>query len=199
VSVALYLLTPHDEPTCSPTSWRPSLSLSVGPRGIPFSPWFSPRPPPPPRTRLPPCPSASMPALFTALADKKMMHRTAVGALSVFTYPSTWAPAWAREEALPDLTKTLSHATFWGMDPARPANPLAEQITAMPHARVPSLGDRDSSTTVVRRRREVGYRFSYLGFMDDPSADPPLLATFDYILTPPPYIEEADMKSPATV
>jgi len=60
------------------------------------------------------------------------------------------------------------------------------------------LGDRASSITVVRRRREVGYCSSYLGFMDDPPADPPLVPTFDNILTPPPYIEEADLESPTT-
>jgi len=52
---------------------------------------------------------------------------------------------------------------------------------------------------VVRRRRKVGYRHSYLGFMDDAPADPPLVPTFDYILTPPPYIEAADLDGPTTV
>jgi len=32
-----------------------------------------------------------------------------------------------------------------------------------------------------------------------PPADPPLVPTFDYILTPPPYIEEADLDRPTTV
>ena len=80
--------------------------------------------------------------------------------------------------------------------PARPAKPFAKQITAMPHARIPSLDDGASSITVVRRRREVGYSRLYLDFMEEPPADPPLLPTFDYILTSPPYIEEADLEGP---
>jgi len=79
-----------------------------------------------------------------------MMYRTAVGPQPVLTDPSTWAPAWALEEARADVTEKLAHATFRGIDPARPANPFAKQITAMPHARVPSLDDRASSITVVR-------------------------------------------------
>jgi len=126
--------------------------------------------------------------LFTAMADEEMMYRTAVGPLPVSTDPCTWAPAWAREEARPDVAETPAHATFRGIDPARPANPFAKQMTAMPHALVPSLDDRASSITVVRRRRKVGYRWSFLGFMDDAPADPPLVPTFDYILKPPPYI-----------
>jgi len=68
----------------------------------------------------------------------------------------------------------------------------------MPHARVPSLDDRSSSINVVRCRREVGYRRSYLGFMDDPPADPPLVLTFDFNFKPPPFIEEADLEGPTT-
>jgi len=45
----------------------------------------------------------------------------------------------------------------------------------------------------------VGYRRSYLGFMDDAPADPPLVPTFDYILTPPPYLEADDLEGPTTV
>jgi len=52
----------------------------------------------------------------------------------------------------------LAHATIRGIDPARPANTFAKQIVAMPHALVPSLDDRASSITVVRRSREVEYR-----------------------------------------
>ena len=133
------------------------------------------------------------------MADEEMAYRTVVGPLPVLTDPSTWAPAWAREEARPDVAETLAHATFRGIDSVRPANPFVKQITAMPHALVPSLDDRASSITVVRRRREVGYRRSYLGFMDDAPADPPLVPTFDYILTPPPYLEGADLEGPTTV
>ena len=97
------------------------------------------------------------------------------------------------------MAETLSHATFRGIDPALPANPFANQITAMPHARLPSLDDRVSFITVVRRRREVGFCCSYLGFMDDAAADLPLVPNVDYILMPPPYIEAADLKSPTTV
>jgi len=49
-----------------------------------------------------------------------------------------------RDEARPDVKDTLVHATFQGIDPAHPANPFAKQITAMPHALVPSLDDRAS-------------------------------------------------------
>jgi len=49
----------------------------------------------------------------------------------------------------------------------------------MPLARNPSLDDRASPITVVRRRREVRYRRLYLELMDDPPADPPLVPTFD--------------------
>jgi len=114
------------------------------------------------------------------------------------TDPSTWAPAWAREEARPDVEDTLAHATFRGIDPAPPANPFAKQIAAMPHALVPSLDDRASSITVVRRSREVEYRRLYLGFLDDPPADPPLVPTFDYILKPPPLIDVSYSEDPTT-
>jgi len=93
---------------------------------------------------------------------------------------------------------TLAHATFRGIVPARPANPFAKQIVAMPHALVPSLDDRASSITVVRRSREVEYRRLYLGFLDDAPVDPPLVPTFDYILTSPPFIDVSDSESPTT-
>jgi len=60
------------------------------------------------------------------------------------------------------------------------------------------LDDHASSITVVRRRREVGYHRLYLGFLDDPPADPPLVPTVEYILTSPPYIEEADLEGLTT-
>jgi len=78
------------------------------------------------------------------IADEEMRSTTAVGPLPVLTDPSTWALAWAREEARPDKDDTLSHATFRGIDPTRPANSRAKQIAAMPHALVPSLDDRAS-------------------------------------------------------
>ena len=42
------------------------------------------------------------------------------------------------------MEDTLAHATFRDIDPARPANPFAKQIAAMPHALAPSLDDRAS-------------------------------------------------------
>ena len=93
---------------------------------------------------------------------------------------------------------TLAHATFRGIDPARPANPFATQIVAMPHAPVPSLDDRASSNTVVRRSCEVEYRRLYLGFLDDAPADPPLAPTFDFILTSAPSIDVSDSEGPTT-
>ena len=59
------------------------------------------------------------------------------------------------------MEDTLAHATFRGIDPARPANPFAKQIAAMPDALVLSLDDRASSITVVRRSREVEYSRLY--------------------------------------
>ena len=59
VSVALFLLQPHDEPPPSPSAWRPSLPLSVVSRGPPFPGLFPPRPPPlggPGESRTPPRP-----------------------------------------------------------------------------------------------------------------------------------------------
>jgi len=133
------------------------------------------------------------------MADEEMRYSTTVGPLPVLSDPSTWAPAWEREEARMGVTDTLAHATFRGIDPVRPANPFAKQISALPHARVPSLDDRASSITVVRRSREVGYRRSYLGFMDDPAVSPPLVPTFDYILACPPFIDVSDPEGPTTV
>ena len=94
----------------------------------------------------------------SAKADEEMRYTTVVGPLPILTDPSTWASAWAREEARPDVEDMLAHATIRGIDPARPANTFAKQIVAMPHALVPSLDDRASSITVVRRSREVEYR-----------------------------------------
>jgi len=121
-----------------------------------------------------------------------------VGPLPILTDPSTWASAWAREEARPDVEGTQAHATFRGIDPARPANPFAKQIAAMPHALVSSLDDRASSITAVRRSREVEYHRLYLGFLEDAPADPPLVSTFDYILTSPPFIDVSDPEGPTT-
>ena len=73
-----------------------------------------------------------------------MTSSTAVGLLPVLNDPSTWAPAWARQEARLDLTDALADATFRGINPVRPANPLAKQTSAMPDALVPSLDDRAS-------------------------------------------------------
>ena len=133
------------------------------------------------------------------MADEEMVYRTAVGPLPVLSEPSTWSPAWEREEARMGLVDTLSHATFRSRYPVCPANALAKQISAIPHALVPSLDDRASSITVVWRSREVGYRRSYLGFMDDPLVSPPLVPTFDYILTCPPFIDVSDPESSLTV
>ena len=68
----------------------------------------------------------------------------------------------------------------------------------MPHALVPSLDDRASSITVVRRSREVEYRRLYLGFLDGAPADPPLVPTFDNILPSPPIIDVSDSEGPTT-
>jgi len=106
------------------------------------------------------------------------MYRTAVAPLPVLTDPSAWAPAWARKEACPDVTETFFRVTFRGIDPARPANTFAKEITTTPLARIPSLDDRALSITVVRRRREVGNRRLYLEILDDLRADPPLVPTF---------------------
>jgi len=128
-----------------------------------------------------------------------MTSSTAVGPLPVLTDPSTWALAWAREEARLDVMDALADAMFRGINPVRPANLFAKQTSAMPHALVPSLDDRAASITVVRRSREVGYRRSYLGFMDDAPANPPLVPTFDYILTSPPAIGASDSEDPTAV
>jgi len=132
------------------------------------------------------------------MAEEEVMSRTAVGHLPVLTDPWTWAPARAREKESPDVTESLAHVMFRGINPARPASPFAKQITAMPHARISSLGDSASSITVVRRRRGMGYRRLYLGFLDNLPADPPLVPTFEYILKSPPHIEEADLEGPTT-
>jgi len=94
---------------------------------------------------------------------------------------------------------SLAYATFRGIDLTRPSNLFAKHIAAMPHALVPSLDERASSITVVRRSREVGYRRSYVGFMDDPLVNPPLVPTFEYILTCPPFIDVSDVEGPTTV
>jgi len=54
------------------------------------------------------------------MADEEIMSSTAVAPLPVFTDRSTWAPAWALEEARPDVKETLAHAKFRGIDLARP-------------------------------------------------------------------------------
>ena len=97
-----------------------------------------------PRTRRPPNYEASVSASSSAMADEEMRYTTVVGPLPILTDPSTWASAWAREEARPDVEGTLAHATFRGIDPSRPANPFAKKIVAMPHALLPSLDDRPS-------------------------------------------------------
>jgi len=132
------------------------------------------------------------------MADEEMRYTTVVGPLPILTDVSAWASAWEREEALPDVEGTLAHVTFRCIDPARPANPFAKQIVAMLHALVPSLDDRASSITVVRRSREVEYRRLYLRFLDGAPADTPLVPTFDYILTSPPLIDVADSEGPTT-
>jgi len=128
-----------------------------------------------------------------------MTSSTAVGPLPVLFDPSTWAPAWEREEARMGVADTLAHATFRGIDSVRPANPFAKKIAAMPHALVPSLDDLASSITVLRRSCEVGYCRSYVGFMDNAPGDSPLVPTFAYILTSPPFIGASDKEDPTTV
>jgi len=132
------------------------------------------------------------------MADEEMRYTTAVGPLPDVTDPSTWAPAWAREQARPGVEDTLAHATVLGIDPARPSNPFAKQISAMTHALVPYLEHRASSITVVRRCREVEYCRLYLGFLDVAHADPRLVPTFDYLLMSPPLIDMSDSEGPTT-
>jgi len=69
----------------------------------------------------------------------------------------------------------------------------------MPHALVPSLYGRAFSNTVVRLSREVGYRRSYLGFMDDAPANLSVVPTFDYIVTSPPSIAASNSEDPTAV
>jgi len=133
------------------------------------------------------------------MADEKMRYQTVVGPLPVLANPATWAPAWAREEARMGVAGSLAHATFRGIDPTRFSNPFVKHIAAMPHALAPSLEDRASSMTVVRRSREVGYRRSCVGLMADPSVDPPLVPTLEYILTCPPFIGVSDAEGPTTL
>jgi len=128
-----------------------------------------------------------------------MTSSTDVGPLPVLSDPSTSAPAWKREEARMDVADTLAHATFRGIDSVRPANPFAKQTAAKPHALVPSLDDRASSITVVRRSCEAGYRHSYVGFMNEAPRDSPLMPTFVYLLTSPPFIGASDKEDPTTV
>jgi len=128
-----------------------------------------------------------------------MTSSTAVGPLPVLSDPSTWAPAWEREEARMGVAETLAHATFRGIDSVRPANPFARQTAAKPLALVPSLDDRASSITVVRRSCDAGYRRSYVGFMDDAPGDSPLVRTFAYILTSLLFIGASDKEDPTTV
>jgi len=133
------------------------------------------------------------------MADEEMRYSTVVGPLPVLSNPSTWAPAWAREEARMGVAGSLAHVTFRGIDWTRTSNPFAKHIAAMPHALVPSLDDRASSITVVRRSREVRYRRTYVGFMDDPPVNQPLVPSFEFILTCPPFIDVSDAEGPATV
>jgi len=128
-----------------------------------------------------------------------MKSCTTLGPLFVLTDPSTRAPAWAREEAHLDVTDALADAMFRRINPVRPANPFVKQISAMPQALVPSLDARASSITVVRRSCEVGYHRLYRGFMEDAPANPPFVATFDYILTSPPSFEASDSEDPRKV
>ena len=94
---------------------------------------------------------------------------------------------------------TLARATFRGIDSVRPANPFPKHNTARSHALVPSLDDRASSITVVRRSREVGYCRSHVGFMDDAPGDSSWVPTFAYILTFPPFIGASDREDTTTV
>jgi len=96
------------------------------------------------------------------------------------------------------VANTLAHATSRGIDSVRHSNLFAKKIAAMPHALVPSLDDRASSITVVRRSCGVGHRRSYVGFMDDTPGDSPFVPTFAYILTSSPVIGASDKKHPTT-
>jgi len=128
-----------------------------------------------------------------------MISSTAVGPLPVLSDPSTCAPAWEREEARMGVADTLAHATFRGIDSVRPANPFAKQTAVKPHALVLSLDDRASSISVGRRSCEAGYRRSYVGFMDEAPEDSPLVPTFAYSLTSPPFIGASDKEDLTTV
>jgi len=128
-----------------------------------------------------------------------MASSTAVGPLPVLSDPSTWEPAWEREEPRMGVADTLARATFRGIDSMRPANPFAKQTAAKPHALVPSLHDQASSITVVRCSHEVGYRRSHVGFMDDAPGDSPLVPTFASLLTSPTFIGASDKEDPTTV
>jgi len=81
----------------------------------------------------------------------------------------------------------------------RPSNPFAKQTAAKPHALVPSLDDRASSITVVRRSCAARYRRFYVGFMDDAPGDSPLVPTFTYIYTSPPFIGASDKEDTTMV
>jgi len=133
-----------------------------------------------------------VPASSFLIADEETRYQTVVGPLPVLSNPATWAPVCASEEDRMGVAESLAHAKLRGIDLTRPSNPFAKHIAAMPHALVPSLDGRASPITVVRRSREVGYRRSYVGFMNEPPVDPPLVPTFEYIVTCPPFIDVSD-------
>ena len=53
-------------------------------------------------------------------------------------------------------------------------------------------------TVSLQPLRGAQYRRLYLGFLDDAPADPPLVPTFDYILTSSPFIDVSDSEGPTT-
>jgi len=128
--------------------------------------------------------------------DERYVH--AVGPLPLVTDPSTWGPAWAREEARPGIAGCAAHEVFRGVDPQNSANPFSKQIQAMPHARLPSLDDQCRSITVVRRGREVMYRRAYDDFLAEEPTTTPTRPTADFLFMSPPFIRATDGEEPTT-
>lgn len=118
------------------------------------------------------------PAIF-GTADEALRHRDAVGPLPVLTDQRTWNAAWVREIDRLTTDHSKTHDAFRNIYPARPSCPSATRINAKPEAWVPTLDDRATSISVVRRRHEVVYRRSYVGLMDDDDVDAPMTQSMD--------------------
>jgi len=83
-------------------------------------------------------------------------YRIVIGEIPDVSDVAGWAAAWAREEERDWTKRTRAHSLFRNLDGGTPGNAILKPMRLLPDSVVPTVDDRSTAITVVRRPYEVG-------------------------------------------